>query len=147
MDRDDPRASQPPPRSAASRGPARRRLAAELFEAGVSQADVARRLEVSRQTAHRWHAIWTEGGEDALLASSRRGPHDRLTDDEIRAVGAALAEGPRAHGFADDRWKMDQVRSIIDRLTGITYHPSHVGRLVRRHGWPITPAAKPDPLR
>jgi transposase len=37
---------------------ARRERAAELFAGGRSQAEVARELDVSRQSASRWHAGW-----------------------------------------------------------------------------------------
>ena len=121
----------------------RRRNAVELFEAGVAQADVARQLGVSRQTAHRWHVIWRDSGADALRASGRRGPRARLTDADVLAVGAALRRGPQAHGFADERWTCRQVGWIVETLTGVSYHPSHVSRLIRRYGWPVDPPFGP----
>jgi hypothetical protein len=47
---------------------ARRLRAAELFAAGVTQAGVARQLEVSAQAVSVWHARWKAGGTDAQLA-------------------------------------------------------------------------------
>jgi transposase len=41
---------------------ARRERAAELFAEGRSQAEVARELDVSRQSASRWHAGWQAAG-------------------------------------------------------------------------------------
>jgi len=61
-----------PPR----RGKARRDLvaleqqrvrAARLFAAGVSQAEVARRLGVSASSANRWHQSWKRQGEGGLV--------------------------------------------------------------------------------
>jgi transposase len=40
----------------------RRLSAAELFAAGVRQAEVARQLEVSAQAVSVWHAHWKQGG-------------------------------------------------------------------------------------
>ena len=37
---------------------ARRERAAQLFAQGRTQAEVARELDVSRQSASRWHAGW-----------------------------------------------------------------------------------------
>ena len=56
----------------------------------------------------------------------------------LRKVSAAPAEGPACDGYDNDRGKMDQISSVIERLTGISHHPSHIGRLVRRHGWQMT---------
>ena len=44
----------------------RRERAAELFAQGRSQAEVARELDVSRQSASRWHAGWQADGSAAL---------------------------------------------------------------------------------
>ena len=51
---------------------ARRRRAAELFAAGVRQAEVARQLEVSAQAVSVWHARWQQGGTEAALRSRMR---------------------------------------------------------------------------
>ena len=117
----------------------RRRRAAELFDAGMAQAEVARRLGVSRQTAHRWHVVWTEGGAEALGVLGRVGARPRLTEADVSAVGAALSGGPQAHGFPDERWTCRQVGWVIEQLTGVSYHPSHVSRLIRRNGWVVDP--------
>ena len=49
----------------------RRRQAARLFARRVSQAEIARQLGVSAQTASRWHARWARGGTRGLRASPR----------------------------------------------------------------------------
>jgi transposase len=53
---------------------ARRERAAELFAQGRSQAEVARQLDVSRQSASRWNAGWQAEGTTALRS---RGPTGR----------------------------------------------------------------------
>ena len=50
----------------------RRLQAARLFAQGLSQAEVARRLGVARQTASRWHARWRTGGRSDTPDSSRK---------------------------------------------------------------------------
>jgi transposase len=63
------------PRRPAAREPdrleVRRRRAAELFAAGVRQAEVARQLEVSAHAVSVWHARWQTGGTDALRVAGR----------------------------------------------------------------------------
>lgn len=56
----------------------RRREAARLFRQGVSQAEVARRLGVSRQSVSRWYADWSEGGASALKGAGRAGRLPKL---------------------------------------------------------------------
>ena len=114
----------------------RRKRAARMFARGVTQADVARELAVSRQSVSRWHAEWQSGGTRALKAAGRAGRMPRLTDTQLRRVDRALRRGPRAHGFATDLWTLDRVATVIEAETGVRYHPGHVWKLLRdKLGW------------
>ena len=114
----------------------RRKRAARLFARGATQADVARELEVSRQSVSRWHAEWRTGGPSALKAAGRAGRMPRLTETQLRQLDRALRRGPRAHGFATDLWTLDRVVTVIEAETGVRYHPGHVWKLLRdKLGW------------
>jgi transposase len=114
----------------------RRRRAARMFVRGVSQADVARELEVSRQSVSRWYADWRGGGTKALKAAGRAGRMPRLSETQLRQVDQALRKGPRAHGFPTDLWTLDRVAQVIETETGVRYHPGHVWKLLRdKLGW------------
>jgi transposase len=114
----------------------RRRRAAGMFERGATQADVARELEVSRQSVSRWYTDWQTGGTRALKAAGRAGRMPRLTKTQLGQVDRALRQGPRAHGFATDLWTLDRVAAVIDSETGVRYHPGHVWKLLRdKLGW------------
>ena len=116
-----------------------RRRAAEMFQAGLSQAAVARALGVSRHTVSRWYAKWSAGGSEALEKDTVGGRQSRLSEEDFDRIGRALRQGPRAQGFPDDRWTCRQVALVIARLTDVSYHPSHVCRLIHRRGWRVTP--------
>ena len=77
---------------------ARRLQAAELFAAGVHQAEVARQLEVSAQAVSVWHGRWREGGVEALRSRGPSGPAPRLSDAQLATVEQALLEVPRPTG-------------------------------------------------
>jgi transposase len=114
----------------------RRRRAARMFQRGATQADVARELEVSRQSVSRWYADWRGGGTKALKAAGRAGRMPRLTEAQLRQVDRALRKGPRAHGLATDLWTLDRVAAVIEAETGVRYHPGHVWKLLRdKLGW------------
>ncbi|WP_281247504.1 helix-turn-helix domain-containing protein, partial [Saccharopolyspora shandongensis] len=57
----------------------RRRRAAEMFERGERQVDVASALGVSQQTASKWHRAWLTGGHEALEGAGRAGRMPRLS--------------------------------------------------------------------
>jgi transposase len=131
-----------PRRSAAQRErdrlEARRLRAAELFAAGVRQAEVARQLEVSAQAVSVWHARWQEGGTEALHSRGPSGPAPRLSDTQLAQVEQALLQGATAHGFVGELWTLDRVATVIGHLTGVQHHPAHVWALLHhRLGWSV----------
>lgn len=126
----------------------RRKRAAQLFAKGVAQADVARELEVSRQSVSRWHDAWSHGGARALKGAGRAGRKPLLDHVELRRVEKALLRGPRASGFVTDIWTLPRITEMIETLTGVSYHPGHVWRIMGQLGWspqrPVRRAAERD---
>jgi transposase len=114
----------------------RRMRAADRFAAGVRQVDVARELGVSHQTVSDWHALWKQGGKDALRGAGRAGRRPKLSPEQLVDVEAALAQGPKANGFATELWTLTRVAEVIERVAGVRYHPGHVWRILREQlGW------------
>jgi transposase len=116
---------------------ARRFQAARLFGRGRSQAAVARELQVTRATAHRWYHAWQTEGRRALKAVGRAGRKPRLDRQQWARVEVALLKGPAAHGFATDLWTLPRIAGVIARLTGVRYHPAHVWRILRGLNWSL----------
>jgi transposase len=114
----------------------RRMRAAELFEAGMRQVDVATELGVSAQTASRWYRSWQSGGRDALVGVDRLGRTPRLSDQQLAEVETALRAGPKANGFGTDMWTLARVADVIERVTGVRYSLSQTWLILRRRlGW------------
>jgi transposase len=105
--------------------------AGALFAAGHTQAQVAHQLGVARQVVSRWHARWHAGGLEALRSAGPTGQAPRLSDQQLAAIDQALSQGPRAHGFDTDHWTLARITTVIERLTGVTYHPGHTWKLLR----------------
>jgi transposase len=121
----------------------RRLEAARMFAHGATQAEVARTFGVSAQAASIWYRRWRQGGASALRGAGRAGRRPRLSAAELEAVAQALRKGPQAFGFATELWTLDRIAQVIQRLTGVRYHPGHVWRLLRRLGWsPQRPARR-----
>jgi transposase len=58
---------------------ARRKRAAALFASGKhTQAEIARKLGVTRTTVHRWHLGWQKSGWEGLRGAGRAGRMPRL---------------------------------------------------------------------
>lgn len=60
----------------------------------------------------------------------------RLDASALAKVERALARGPRANGFSTELWTLARVAEVIERVTGVRYHPGHVWRILREQlGW------------
>jgi transposase len=117
---------------------ARRLQAAELFAQGHTQAEVARTLGVSRQSAHVWHTRFQQDGVDALRSRGPSGPDPKLSAAQLAKVEQALLAGAMANGFDTDLWTLERITVVIAQLTGIRYHPGHVWVILRRRlGWTL----------
>jgi transposase len=121
---------------------ARRMKAARLFASGRTQAEVARALEISRQSVSRWYQSWKRDGRKGLKGAGRAGRKARLTPQQLKEVDRALREGPQVHGYATHLWTLPRVAAVIEDITGVSYHPGHVWKLLRQLGWTLQRPAK-----
>jgi transposase len=105
--------------------------AAEMFRRGKRQVDVLAALGVSAQTASRWHKAWLEGGREALAGAGRVGRLRKLSDEQLAQVEAALAQGPKAHGFPTQMWTLARVAEVIERVTGVRHGLTQTWAILR----------------
>ena len=60
----------------------------------------------------------------------------KLSPDQLAQVERALTEGAEAHGYPTDLWTLQRVAEVIERVTGVSYHPARVWYLLRHVlGW------------
>lgn len=113
----------------------RRMKAAKLFSQGQTQAQVSRQLGVSRQSASRWFAAWQKGGARQLRGAGRAGRKPRLTAVQRQQLEQGLRSGPQWLGYTTPVWTAARVADLIQRQTGVRYHPDHIYRLLQQLGW------------
>jgi transposase len=65
---------------------------------------------------------WQAGGQEALRSAGSTGPIPRLSDAQLAAIGQALRQGTRSHGFDTDHWTLGRIATVIERVTGVGYH-------------------------
>lgn len=114
---------------------ARRLQAARLFEQGLSQAAVSRKLGVKPASVCRWHRAWESGGKQALRRKGGAGRKARITAAQLRQLENALLKGPLAHGYHSELWTLERIGELIQRKFGIRYYRGHVWKLLQRMEW------------
>ncbi len=116
----------------------RRKRAARLFAVGrLNQAEIARRLDVTPTSVHRWYWAWREGGIRALRKAGRAGRRPRLDREDLKLVDQTLREGAVEHGFSTELWTLPRVARVIEEVTGERFHPGHVWRILRDLDWTL----------
>lgn len=114
----------------------RRRLkAGRLLSKGVSQAEVARRTEVSRETVRRWADKLSEGGLAALKNAPKLGRPGGLEQAQRQELARALKDGALAQGYATELWTLPRVAALIEKLFGRRYSQVQVWRILGQLGW------------
>jgi transposase len=121
----------------------RRKQAGRLFASGkMILAAIARQLQVSRQSVSRWYTEWRSGGARALNGAGRAGRKPKLEPRKLQQVEKALRRGARANGFDTDLWTLPRVALVIERVTGVRYHPGHVWKILGAMDWTLQRPAK-----
>jgi transposase len=110
----------------------RRMRAADLFEQGVIPAEVARQVGVSHQIVSDWRTAWRRSGRDGLRGAGRAGRLPKLSRDQLVHVELELLKGAGAFGYPNDVWTLQRVAEVIERATGVSYHPAHVWYILRQ---------------
>lgn len=114
----------------------RRALAVKWVNQGVSQQEVAERLEVTQGAVGQWVARARAGGDEALRTRPRSGRPPRLSPALVPRVLAALEElGPEGFGYEDQRWTTQRIADAIARLTDVHYSKSSISALLSKWGW------------
>jgi transposase len=116
----------------------RRRLrAARLLMKGETQAEVARRVGVSRQSVLRWERKRQEGGQTALRRPKRFGRPPRLSEAQCAQLVSLLKAGAVSAGFSSELWTLPRIGTLIKERFGVQLVDSSVWRLLGRLGWSV----------
>jgi transposase len=110
----------------------RRFRAFELKERGWKQTHIADALGVSEGAVSQWMKRARERGVEDLKHKPPPGAPSRLSEDERARLPELLAQGAEAHGFRGDVWTCERVAEVIRKEFGVSYHPAHVSRLLKK---------------
>ena len=114
----------------------RRMQAIRLLERNdLNQSEVARRVNVCRQTVSRWVDEFQTGGKEALKKADRAGRKPELTEADRQRLQELLLKGPERLGYETPLWTCVRVAHLIENEFGIEYHRGHVWKVLDDLGW------------
>lgn len=106
-----------------------------LKQVGWSPTKIKQALGVSEGWVSVTLKKYRQGGAPALANKPIPGPSAALNDEQLSELLVALNQGAEAHGFAGQVWTRKRVGVVIDRLFGVSYEVSQVGRILKKVGW------------
>ena len=111
----------------------RRVRAWELHLQGWSQLRIAAELGITQGAVSQWIKRASQGGAEALRRRPAPGRSPALTARQLSQLPELLNRGASAFGFQGNDWTTERFAQAIEQTFGVSYHPSHVSRLLRKH--------------
>ena len=113
----------------------RRLHAIKLLGKGLSQAEIARQLKVSRQSVSRWCMAYEEKGQEGLISADQHGRPGRLSIEQKQKLENILKAGAQKYGYALDLWTMARIKDVIKNEFRVDYHVDHIWKIMKSLGW------------
>ncbi|GHE13314.1 hypothetical protein GCM10010339_79840 [Streptomyces alanosinicus] len=82
----------------------------------------------------RWRRAWRGQGETGVLSKGSPG-RSKLSEAQVVRPERELERDPLAHGWADQRWTLARIKTLIGRLFHVSYTVEGTWALLKRHGW------------
>jgi transposase len=121
------------------------------LDQGVSPADVARRLGVTRQTLYNWTRRFDAGGGlHALYDRARRGRPPKLSAPVRGLLVWLLKQPPDAFGYRATGWTASLLRNVLATWMGVHVSTRTIRRVLHQmnHVWKRPRyVLRPDPDR
>jgi putative transposase len=113
-------------------------LMIKLVEEGKSQTAIAQFLGCSQSWVSKFLKRYRAEGNSALkVRHARRGKSARLSAMQFEVLAQLLLEGALHHGFPTDNWTRERIAALIQEQFSVSYHPSHISKLMRRLGFTL----------
>ena len=122
---------------------ARRFQAWHLKQQGWSQRQIAEALGVSEGAVSQWMRRAREAARRPSVSRPRPVHPAGWPPTSWRALPELLHRGAEAYGFRGQVWTCGRIAAVIRLEFGVSYHPVHVGRLLKALRWsPQKPARR-----
>ena len=95
-------------------------------------------LGVTRGAVSQWVSRARDGGAEALRRREPPGEgQSKLNAAHWPGFPDCWSWGPPPQGFAGEIWTRRRVAQVIEREFGVSYDPSHVGRILKGCGFSL----------
>jgi transposase len=115
-----------------------------LKEGNLSQAEIARRLGVSRSAVSQWAQQMKQRrrGLQGLKRIKPAGAKSYLTPAQWRKALRDLQREAQAFGYEDERWTLGRIQRLIADRYGVSYNTNYLSEKLHKSGWSVQQPAR-----
>jgi transposase len=77
---------------------------------------------------------FVSGGRSALKKVGHVGRKPHFSAGQLRLIARELKRDPIVLGYENSEWTAPDIADLIERETGVWYHPGHLWKILRRMG-------------
>jgi transposase len=113
-------------------------LIVKLSKEHKSQSEIAQLVNCSQAWVSKVLKRYKQEGESGLkIKGFSEGKSPKLTAIQLTTLERMLLEGGLVYGFETDNWTRERIASLINTHFKVTYHPSHISKIMRRIGFTL----------
>ncbi len=122
-------------RSARMPAASRRMLALALVLEGAKRAEAAEACGMDRQTLRGWVHRFNAEGPEGLYSKRGAGPPCRLSETQQQELAALIEAGPDLAKHGVVRFRLCDLRALVEERFGASYEERGLSKLIRRLGF------------
>ncbi len=101
---------------------------------GMSRAEAARLAGMERQALRDAVVRYNAEGLAGLYSRRSPGRRSRLDEEQRATLRQLVLDGPDVETMGLSAWTLAELCREVEQRWGVSYHPSHMGKLVSRLG-------------
>jgi transposase len=101
---------------------------------GMPRAEAARLAGMERQALRDAVVRYNAEGLAGLYSRRSPGRRSRLDEAQRAALRQLVLDGPDMEATGLSAWTLPELCQEVEKRWGVSYHPSHMGKLMRRLG-------------
>jgi transposase len=101
---------------------------------GMTRAEAARLAGMERQALRDAVVRYNAEGPAGLYSRRSPGRRPRLDDEQRARLRQLVLDGPEVEATGLSAWTLAELCREVEERWGVSYHPSHLGKLMRRLG-------------
>lgn len=113
----------------------RRLRAGQMFEKGISQADIAKKSGVTPAAVKYWHDAWKKKGIKGLKSKGHPGFASKLTPEKRVRLKKIILKGAKHYGYPTDFWTINRIMAVARKKLKLSFKKTWIWVIILSLGF------------